>query len=123
MTLLLMFAIQCSDLVTSYGQIPTAKGAQSVIVILAEFSDLKHKTTREHIYDLVFAQMSSYNREASYDATWITGNMTERWYMLPTPFASYGDLTWSTYGTETFIGGRKKLIGDAIQSADQDVDF
>jgi len=123
MTLLLMFAIQCSGLVASYGQIPTAKRAQSVIVILAEFSDLKHKTTREHIYDLVFVQTDSYYREASYNATWITGDVTERWYMLPAPFADYGDLTWSSHGTKAQQDSRKRLVRDAIQSADQDVDF
>jgi len=121
--LLLMLAIQCSGSVASYGQSPTTRGAQSIIVILAEFSDLKHKTTREHIYDLVFVQMNSYYREASYNTTWITGDVTERWYMLPAPFADYGDLTWASHGTKAQQDNRKKLVGDAIQSADQDVDF
>jgi len=121
--LLLMLAIQCSGSVASYGQSPTTRGAQSVIVILAEFSDLKHKTTREHIYDLVFVQMNSYYREASYNTTWITGNVTDHWYLLPALFADYGDLTWSSHGTKAQQDNRKKLVRDAIQSADQDVDF
>jgi len=99
------------------------KGEQSVIVILAEFTDLRHRTSRERIYDLVLVQMNNYFQEASYGLTWITGDVTERWYTLPRLFSAYGDLTWSSYGTLNFWKNCQNLMRDAIEAADQEVDF
>ena len=91
----------------------------NVIVILAEFSDVKHTVSREVIKEQVFTEVRDYYLEASYGKVSIAGDMTRDWIVLPTQFSSYGNLL-------KFCGindSRFKLAFDVIRAADSEVDF
>jgi len=89
-----------------------------IIVILVEFKDAKHAASRESLHDLVFVQMNKYYMEASYGKVEIKGDITERWYTLPTPFSTYKGL-----GLTASLEDRLKLVKEAIEVADQEVNF
>ncbi|MBS7627072.1 immune inhibitor A [Candidatus Bathyarchaeota archaeon] len=98
-------------------------GSQPVVVILIEFSDYKHSVSKECIYDLVFVKMNAYYTEVSYNQTWIVGEMTRDWIMLPKFFTSYGDLTWTGTYQRDFWDRARRLGEDAIHAADEEIDF
>ncbi|MEM3041425.1 MAG: immune inhibitor A [Nitrososphaerota archaeon] len=98
-------------------------GSQPVAVILVEFSDYKHSVSKEYIYDLIFVKMNAYYTEVSYNQTWIVGEMTRDWIMLPTFFTRYGDLTWAGTYQKDFWDRARRLGEDAIHAADEEIDF
>jgi len=97
---------------TSFSQIPTISGPQSIIVILVKFKDLENIKTRDEIKDLVFNQLNEYFKEVSYGNISLTGDVTPVWYTLKS-VKYYGS------GKEKL----ESLILDAVKAADKDVDF
>jgi len=67
----------------------TVIGPQSVIVITLDFSDTRGVFSTEYVKDLIFRKTSEYFKEASYDQTWIVGDITRKWYELPGNSTSY----------------------------------
>ena len=65
-----------------------AVGEQKVIVIIADFPDVKPTLSKEQIYNKVFVDLDKYFRDASYGQMWLTGNVTGP-YMLPHPISDY----------------------------------
>ncbi|MEM2983464.1 MAG: hypothetical protein QXH17_09935, partial [Candidatus Bathyarchaeia archaeon] len=98
-------------------------GSQPVAVILVECSDYKQSVSKEYIYDLIFVKMNAYYTEVSYNQTWIVGEMTRDWIMLPTFFTRYGDLTWAGTYQKDFWDRARRLGEDAIHAADEEIDF
>jgi hypothetical protein len=91
----------------------------NIIVILAEFSDIKHSVSREVIERRIFSEVRDYYLEASYGKVVIAGDVTRDWIALPTQFSSYGNLnTFQGIQAERF-----KLAFDVIRAADTEVDF
>jgi len=86
-------------------------GEQNVIVIPARFVDVPNAKSRDDIRSLVFGQLNSYLREASYGQAWLQGDVTP-WYDLPKALAEYRSLR-----------GWKELISDSIRLADQEYDL
>ncbi len=74
---------------TSTSENNGAYGAQSTIVILAEFKDVKHHKTMQEIGKSIFGDLNRYLTEVSYNATWLTGNTTD-WVELPHDITYYG---------------------------------
>ncbi|PIN90657.1 hypothetical protein COU57_02890 [Candidatus Pacearchaeota archaeon CG10_big_fil_rev_8_21_14_0_10_32_14] len=58
-------------------------GEKRLLVVLANFDDIPTETmTVEEARDLVFNQADSYYREVSYEKTWLTGEVYQRWISL-----------------------------------------
>ena len=96
-----------------------AVGEQKVIVIIADFPDVKPTLSKEQIYNKVFVELDKYFRDASYGQMWLTGNVTGP-YMLPHPISDYN------YSVQNLQADRTKIglwLQDSLNAADGDVNF
>ena len=92
-------------------------GPQSVIVILVEFNDVKHKRNRNEISNIFSSKLNNYITEISYNKTWITANITY-WISLPNDMEYYGQDSENNIDLNIF-----KLFEDSISLSDESVDF
>ena len=100
---------------------PDVYGPHSIILLLVEFPDVKHMMTPAQIRDSVFDTLNRYYTEVSYNLTWITGQVTQVWKILPQP-ATYYDL--ATVTTSGWGKGRaEEIIKDAINIWDKEINF
>ena len=94
----------------------TVIGPQSVIVITVDFSDTVGAFSTESVRDMIFIKISSYFREASYNKTWIGGDVTRKWYQLTGTSADHmwdGKTNpWRYF--EAFISSVIRLADDEI---------
>ena len=91
-------------------------GEQRIIVILADFQDTKHVLSQEYFHDLVFNELDSYIREASYDRVWLTGDVVG-WHNLPINSTDYR--LYRPYIYEEV----RPLARYIIRTVDKDIDF
>jgi hypothetical protein len=72
-----------------------AIGEQKTIVILVEFPNIKNTFSRYDVHRRVFVELNDYIKEGSYGKTWLTGDTTKKWYVLPKKNIEYGSaVTW-----------------------------
>lgn len=112
-----MVAVDASD----SSQTEKALGMQTTIVILVEFSDVKHTLSKEQVYDLIIDKMNAYAKEASYNLTWFIGNTTSQWYQLPNPISYYAP--WAARLGEPHWEREGQFIRTVIHMVDGEVDF
>jgi M6 family metalloprotease-like protein len=94
-------------------------GDYELIVILVEFTDIKHETSRDAIHDMVFRQMNEYWREVSYGQFNVIGD-TVGWIALYRDEAYYGkDTNPKDPGSDQ---RDRQLIADACKGV-KGVDF
>ena len=94
-------------------------GDYRLIVILVEFTDFKHKTSRDTINNLIFTKMNKYWREVSYNQFNVIGD-TVGWFNIGHDEAYYGkDTDPKTPGSDQ---KDRELIADSCSLA-TDVDF
>ena len=93
------------------------RDAQKIIIILAEFQDLKHSVSRNTIQERV-TELDTFYREVSYGLAWIKADVTERWYEIPGQISKWDIQKWS-YNKEDMRDFRQK----AVTVADVDVDY
>ncbi len=96
-----------------------AIGEQKVIVIIADFPDVKPTLSQEQIYNKVFVELDKYFRDASYGQMWLRGNITKR-YLLPQPVSLYKVSPYNLMIDRTVV---RSLVQSVIDAADGDVDF
>jgi M6 family metalloprotease-like protein len=96
----------------------SAKGPQTVIVVLVEFPDRKHSVSTEAIRQIVFNNLNAFYREASYGLMSVTGDITSKWYQTQTPLSKLNLQEW-TYNENDM----KLFEKEAIESADNDVNY
>jgi M6 family metalloprotease-like protein len=96
-----------------------AVGEQKVIVIIADFPDVKPTLSKEQIYNKVFIDLDEYFRDASYGQMWLTGNVTGP-YVLPHPISDYNT---SKYNAQADLTKIRALVTDVLNAADHDVNF
>lgn len=96
----------------------TVIGAQKLIVVTVEFPDVRNGVTRAYIQDLIFHQVDSYYREASYGQCWITGNVTSKWYQMSKVSSAY---EWD--GKSDVQPYMSSMIQEAVNLADDEVDY
>jgi len=96
-----------------------ATGPQKTIVVLVEFSDVKHTLEREKVNDYVFGDVNKYIREVSYGQTWLVGETT-KWYQLPSSVSRY---KISVHNNLVDRDRVQALVLDAVNAADADVNF
>jgi len=96
----------------------TSISPQIMIVILVEFSDLKHTAPQDKMHDLIFSGLNKYYSEVSYGQIGFTGK-TVGWYQLPNPVAHYAVGQRKNYNASQV----RPFIKSAVDAADDDVDF
>lgn len=99
-----------------YPQLDKKQGEQKVIVLLVEFQDLKHVLLISSIRNEV-SQMSSYFYTVSYGEMFLTTTVNSNWYSLEANVSDYFD------GSADIYASLRSFIEDAVELADQDVDF
>jgi hypothetical protein len=100
---------------TVHGQI-VEKG----IIILVEFPDVKSSIDSNAVEMRFSRQLNNYVREMSYDKVSLDIAVTKRWYTMPAPVSRY---RISSRNLEVDRSRVKKLIDDAFDAVDNDVDF
>jgi len=98
-------------------------GVRRVVVILVEFTDIKHTESRGSIETRVFSRMDAYWKEVSFNSIQISGSSVG-WYGLSYSMAHYG--ADGKVRDDPNNDGRSDswwLIRDAVEKADPDVDF
>jgi len=93
-------------------------GPQSVIVITVDFSDTRGTGSTDFIREMIFVKNNNYFKEASYNQTWIVGDITRQWYQLPGTAASY---EWD--GQSDPWRYFQTFIANIVKLADDDVDY
>lgn len=96
-----------------------AVGEQKVIVIIADFPDVKPTLSKEQVYNKVFVDLDNYFRDASYGQMWLTGNVAGP-YVLPHPIADYNTTVQNITADKTRM---LSLVQNTMDAADGDVNF
>ncbi|MBS7623086.1 immune inhibitor A [Candidatus Bathyarchaeota archaeon] len=94
-----------------------ALGPQPTIAILVEFRDLKHQRSKEDIASDIFWRLNSYVTEASYNVSWVVGDLTD-WVELTSESSFYG----RDFGPFIDVEVRA-LIDNSLRAADPMIDF
>lgn len=92
---------------------------QKGLVILVEYSDIKHSIEREWVkgrYD----ELNKYIKEMSYNKVYIDVDVTDKWYEMPKPVSNYKISSRNLEVDDSKVEG---LIQDAIDAVDKDFDF
>lgn len=93
---------------------------QKGLIILIEFSDVRHTIDKRYPQRRFFRELNSYVQEMSYNKVCMGGDITEKWYEMPHPISYY---RISSRNLEVDKSRVKNLIQDAIDAVDKDVDF
>ncbi len=105
-----------------------AMGEQKTIVILVELPNVRNRFSLNDAHRRVFGELNDYIRDVSYGKTWLTGETTNKWYVLPKTNAEYGvdaptgERNWFSGDIATYFRPVADLVSDAINLADKDVD-
>jgi len=100
---------------------PKAQGiVEKGIVILVDFPDAKGEVNRSFVQIRFSRHLDSYVREMSYDRVSLAVDVTEKWYTMP---ASVKQYAISPRNLEVDRSRVRKLIDDALNAADKDLDF
>jgi len=97
--------------------IQRVSGAESVVLILVEFTDLNHTKSKGDISSLFFSRVNSYLVESSYNITWVTGSSSD-WLRLSKNLAYYG----ADSGDSIDVKGYQ-LLQDSVNIANPYVNF
>jgi immune inhibitor A len=101
--------------------VTTPTGAvEKGMILLVEFPDVKHDVTRNFVTERFFDKLNRYVQEMSYGKVSIGGQVTEKWYRMPDSISQY---KISSRNLEVDKSRVRKLIDDAIDAVDRDVDF
>ena len=90
------------------------------IVILVEFPDVKHNVTRDQVYTRFSEHLNSYVKQMSYNTLSLEIDVTRKWHTMPDSISRY---RISPRNLEVDKSRVRKLIVDAINAADEEVDF
>jgi immune inhibitor A len=90
------------------------------IILLIEFPDVKHDVTRNFVTERFFDRLNRYVQEMSYGKVSIGGQATEKWYRMPDSVSQY---RISSRNLEVDKSRVRKLIDDALNAVDHNIDF
>ena len=94
-------------------------GPQRTLVILVEFTDVKHTQNKSAIDSLIFGQMATYYSDISYGQIQVVGKSVG-WYTLPNSMAYYGEDINPEPGSDAH---KLQLIKDAFDAVTDSVNF
>jgi len=100
---------------------PDIAGSYSVILLLVEFSDVRHIQSPQEVYEKVFPTLNRYYAEVSYNLVSVNGEVTPEWRVLQKP-SSYYDIS-SITGSGWMKGRTAEFLADAIHAWDGEVDY
>jgi M6 family metalloprotease-like protein len=105
-----------------------ASSVEKTVVLLIDFTDVQHDSsnTKPYFDQLLFDQsggrsMYDYYSENSYGQFTFLGTTGARWYTSSQTMAYYG--ADSTTGVDDLTGPIYRLVEEAVQLADADIDF
>lgn len=90
------------------------------IVILVEFPDVRHDLNKNLVQMRFGLQLNNYVKEMSYNKVSLAIDLTKQWYKMPSPVTQY---SISPRNLEVDKSRVAKLIDDALDAADEEVDF
>ena len=96
---------------------PHANGNVSIIIVLVEFSDVKHAASKDAVSHLIFTQMADYYRQVSYGALEVVGNVTQ-WITLNRAMSYYGEDTGGSIDPDS-----SRLVVDAVAAIEPTIDL
>ncbi len=90
------------------------------IIILVEFPDVQHNVNRDFVQKRFSRHLNDYVKEMSYNKVSLKIDVTKKWYTLPYSVSQY---SISSRNLEVDKSRVKKIIDDALNAVDRDVDF
>jgi hypothetical protein len=93
---------------------------QKGIIILVEFPDVRHDVNRDFVQKRFSQHLNDYVKEMSYNTVSLKVDVTKKWYTLPYSVSQY---RISSRNLEVDKLRVRKIIDDALNAADKDVDF
>ncbi|MDI6784254.1 MAG: hypothetical protein QME64_09210 [bacterium] len=104
-------------------QIPSAVFGETVkkgIVLLVQFPDVPNNVERNQVQMRFSRQLNNYVQEMSYQKVSLEIDLTKKWYTMPNPVSQY---RISSRNLEVDKSRIRKIIDDAINAADAEVNF
>jgi len=90
------------------------------IIILVEFPDVQHDVNRDFVQKRFSQHLNNYVEEMSYNKVTLKIDVTKKWYTLPDSISQY---RISPRNLEVDKSRVRKIIDDALNAVDTDVDF
>ena len=90
------------------------------IVILVEFPDVSHDVNRDFVQKRFSQLLNDYVKEMSYNKVSLKIDVTKKWHTLPDSVSKY---RISPRNLEVDKSRVRKIIDDALNAVDKDVDF
>ena len=90
------------------------------IIILVEFPDVTHDVDRDFVQTRFSQHLNSYVKQMSYNKVSLDIDVTKRWYTMPKSISQY---RISSRNLEVDRSRVRRLIDDALDEADKEVDF
>lgn len=90
------------------------------VIVLVEFPDVKHDVDRDRVLMRFSRQLNDYVREMSYNKASLEIDVTRKWRKMPESVSQY---RISPRNLEVDKSRVRKLIADALDAADREVDF
>ena len=90
------------------------------LIILVEFPDVIHDIKRNFVEERFWSRLNMYFQEMSYGKASVEGHVTDKWYRMPDSISQY---RISSRNLDVDKSRVRKLIDDAINAVDRDVDF
>jgi hypothetical protein len=106
-----------------------ALGEQKTIVILVELPNVTNRFSLDDVHRRVFVELNEYIKDVSYGKTWLTGETTKRWYVLPKTSTEYGvdaatgERNWFSGDPAAYFRPVTDLVSEAVNLPDRDVDY
>jgi M6 family metalloprotease-like protein len=103
---------------TKYGR--RGETVEKGVIILVEFPDVKHDVDRNFVQKRFSRQLDNYVKQMSYNKVSLEIDLTKRWYKMPDSISRY---RISPRNLEVDKARVRKLIDEALDAADREVDF
>ena len=97
-----------------------AETVERGLVILVQFPDVKSAVDRNRVQMRFSRQLNSYVREMAYNKVSLDVDVTETWHTMPDSISKY---KISSRNLEVDRSRIKKIIDDALDAVDREVDF
>ena len=89
-------------------------------ILLVEFPDVKHGVNRNFVQERFSRGLNYYVKEMSYNKVSLEIDVTKKWYRMPDAISHY---KISSRNLEVDKSRVRKLIDDALDAVDKEVDF
>ena len=116
----LVFIVMSLFIFSMMQTIAFGKTVEKGIIILVEFPDVKHDVIRDFVQKRFSQHLNNYVQEMSYNKVSLKIDVIKKWYTLPGSISQY---RISSRNLEVDKSRVRKIIDDALNAVDRDVDF